>query len=83
MASGSHLVTMKGASLWIKPTLRKAGPGVERTWDLDDITEQLISLFWDPVLPLDFQLCEIIPFFIFKANLGHSFQLLVVKTILT
>ena len=78
MASGSHLVTMKGASL-----RRKAEQSVARTWDLGDITERLILRFQQPVLPLDFQLCEIMHFLIFKANLSHGFLLLVVKRILT
>lgn len=33
---------------------RKAEPCVERTWDLGDISEWLILLFWESVLPLDF-----------------------------
>lgn len=74
VASDSRLVTMKGARLRRKPTQGKAEYSVERTWDLGDIPEQFILLFWESVLPLDFQLFEIMHFLISKANLMSWFS---------
>lgn len=83
VASGSHHIPVKGASLRMQPTWRKAEQSTERNWDLGAITELPILLSLEPLLPLDFQLCEIIHFLICKAKLSCGFQLLALKSILT